>query len=141
MKTTPMNRFRLLFGIFLIILVLPLSLWSCVSESEYTEMPTTVRSGLTVERAMILSQQVLSDIQTRSTTDSRVPFLMGEATVWEWDCAETSHSSHYSAVDIPVTNNYQYKVYRKQPNGEYSSVFASSKVVVVQDDRTGDVSF
>ncbi len=89
---------------------------------------------------MLHYNQNYADKYTRSNIDERLPFVLGDAE-WLWDSAEGSSYEDKSAIDIPLSGGYQYVVYRKQADGTYYSVHTSSKVVAVQDDTTGNISF
>lgn len=96
--------------------------------------------NITVEEALSHYNTHCVDKYTRASIDERLPFVLGDAE-WLWDSAEGSSYDDKSAIDIPLSGGYQYVVYRKQADGTYYSVHTSSKVVAVQDDTTGNISF
>ncbi len=96
--------------------------------------------NITVEEAMLHYNQNCADKYTRSNIDERLPFVLGDAE-WLWDSAEGSSYDDKSAIDIPLSGGYQYVVYRKQADGTYYGVHTVSRVVAVQNDTTGNISF
>lgn len=95
---------------------------------------------LTIENAQVYYNTFYAEKYTRSNIDERLPFVIGDAE-WLWDQSQTSSYDDKSAVDIPIIDGYNYKVYRKQADGSYYSVYASSKIVAVQEDTTSKISF
>lgn len=96
--------------------------------------------NITAEEALSYYNTNCADKYTRANIDERLPFILGDAE-WLWDKAQASSYEDRSAIDIPLNGGYQYVVYRKQADGTYYSVHTSSKVVAVQDDTTGNISF
>ena len=96
--------------------------------------------NITAEEALSHYNTHCADKYTRANIDERLPFILGDAE-WLWDKAQASSYEDRSAIDIPLNGGYQYVVYRKQADGTYYSVHTSSKVVAVQDDTTGNISF
>ncbi len=92
-----------------------------------------------VEKTKNIYETFYAECYTRSNIDERLPFVLGDAT-WLWDSAEVSYSGDRSAVDVPVSGGFVYKVYKKSQNGEYIAVSVSSKIVAVQDAQ-GNTSF
>lgn len=96
--------------------------------------------NITIEEAQLYYNKHYADPYTRSDIDERLPFVIGDAE-WLWEKAQTSSYNNKSAVDIPITGGYKYRAYRKQSDGTYHGVDTSSKIVVAQDDATGNISF
>lgn len=119
--------------------VLPLLLGACHSYKSSVQA-TISQTNLSVERAKLYYDTYCSHQYTRATIDNRLPFVIGDAE-WIWDSAEESQCDNKSAVDIPIVGGYAYKVYRQQSDGTYTCVSTSSKVVAVQDNTTGAISF
>lgn len=123
------------------LLIIPtVLLFAACSYQDYHTNNTTNSDNLTAEEAMLYYNRYCADKYTRSSIDERLPFVLGDAE-WLWDCAEGSSYDNKSAIDIPLSGGYQYVVYRKQADETYYSVHTSSKVVAVQDDTTGNISF
>lgn len=123
-----------------LLLILTVLLFTACSYQDCHTVNTANSDNLTVEEAMLHYNQNCADKYTRSNIDERLPFVLGDAE-WLWDSAEGSSYDDKSAIDIPLSGGYQYVVYRKQADGTYYSVHTSSKVVAVQDDTTGNISF
>lgn len=109
----------------------PFLFYSC--SYDYSAIVTVAEKDVfSAEKAKNIYETFYAERYTRSNIDERLPFVLGDAT-WLWDSAEVSHSGDRSAVDIPVSGGFAYKVYKKSQNGEYIAVSVSSKVVAVQD--------
>ena len=96
--------------------------------------------NITAEEALSYYNTNCADKYTRANIDERLPFILGDAE-WLWDKAQASSYEDRSAIDIPLNGGYQYVVYRKQADGTYYSVHTLSRVVAVQDDASGNISF
>ena len=96
--------------------------------------------NITAEEALSYYNTNCADKYTRTNIDERLPFVLGDAE-WLWDKAQASYYEDRSAIDIPLNGGYQYVVYRKQADGTYYSVHTLSRVVAVQDDASGNISF
>lgn len=96
--------------------------------------------NITAEEALSYYNTNCADKYTRANIDERLPFILGDAE-WLWDKAQASSYEDRSAIDIPLNGGYQYVVYRKQADGTYYSVRTLSRVVAVQDDASGNISF
>lgn len=124
-------------------LLLLLTMVALLTSCSYQDCHTVNMANsdnITVEEALSHYNTHCADKYTRSNIDERLPFVLGDAE-WLWDSAEGSSYDDKSAIDIPLSGGYQYVVYRKQADGTYYSVHTSSKVVAVQDDTTGNISF
>lgn len=124
--------------LFMVVIVPPLLFWSC-SYNGSTIVTVAEEHGFSVEKAKNIYETFYAERYTRSNIDERLPFVLGDAT-WLWDSANVSHSGDRSAVDVPVSGGFAYKVYKKSQAGEYIAVPISSKVVAVQD-ALGNTSF
>ena len=96
--------------------------------------------NITAEEALSYYNTNCADKYTRANIDERLPFILGDAE-WLWDKAQASSYEDRSAIDIPLNGGYQYVVYRKQADGTYYSVHTLSRVVAVQDNASGNISF
>ena len=96
--------------------------------------------NITAEEALSYYNTNCADKYTRANIDERLPFILGDAE-WLWDKAQASSYEDRSAIDIPLNGGYQYVVYRKQADGTYYGVHTLSRVVAVQDDASGNISF
>ena len=96
--------------------------------------------NITAEEALSYYNTNCADKYTRANIDERLPFILGDAE-WLWDKAQASYYEDRSAIDIPLNGGYQYVVYRKQADGTYYGVRTLSRVVAVQDDASGNISF
>ena len=96
--------------------------------------------NITAEEALSHYNTHCADKYTRANIDERLPFILGDAE-WLWDKAQASSYEDRSAIDIPLNGGYQYVVYRKQADGTYYGVHTLSRVVAVQDDASGNISF
>ena len=120
------------------VLLVPLLLFSCTQEGLYKTVFDN--DDLSVEKAKSYYEAYIANSETRTEVDQRLPFILGDA-LWHWEQAKESASDNRSAVDIPISNNFVYKVYRPQPDGSYTSVYTQSSIVSVQNDIDGEISF
>ena len=124
---------------FLLLAFIVLFCFSC-TRPNWSSTSVSKQKNITVEQAKQYYEQHCSNRYTRSNIDERLPFVIGDAE-WLWDKAEESALNDQSAVDIPISGGYSYKVYRKQASGEYLSVNTSSKIVAVQENGCEKISF
>ncbi|MBQ4503814.1 MAG: hypothetical protein II986_09120 [Alistipes sp.] len=115
-------------------------LFTACSYQDGHTVELTHSDNITIEKALLYYNKHYANSYTRSNIDERLPFVIGDAE-WLWEEAQTSSYNNKSAVDIPITGGYKYRAYRKQPDGTYRGVDTSSKIVVAQDDTTGNISF
>lgn len=120
------------------VLLVPLLLYACTQEGLYKT--AFYDDDLSVEKAKSYYEAYIANSETRTEVDQRLPFILGDA-LWHWEQAKESASDNRSAVDIPISNNFVYKVYRPQPDGSYTSVYTQSSIVSVQNDIDGEISF
>lgn len=131
LKLFCMNKIRYLTSVFLLAM-----LAACVHDpGQITEVPSEV-SPITVEEARAYFERNGAMALTRSGSDNPFPFIPGTS-VPDWSEAAPSASDRLSSVDVPLQAEYSYRVYRKDRNGEFYSVPASVKLIVVRSAATG----
>lgn len=98
--------------LFFMVAIVPLPLfWSC-SYDNSVMVTVAEKDDFLVEKTKNIYETFYAECYTRSNIDERLPFVLGDAT-WLWDSAEVSYSGDRSAVDIPVSGGFVYKVYKK----------------------------
>lgn len=131
LKLFCMNKIRYLTSVFLLAM-----LAACVHDpGQITEVPSEV-SPITVEEARAYFERNGAMALTRSGSDNPFPFIPGTS-VPDWSEAAPSSSDRLSSVDVPLQAEYSYRVFRKKRDGEFYSVPASVKLIVVRSAVTG----
>ena len=124
----------------LLLLIPTVLLFTACSYQDCHTVNIANSDNITAEEALSYYNTNCADKYTRANIDERLPFILGDAE-WLWDKAQASSYEDRSAIDIPLNGGYQYVVYRKQADGTYYSVHTLSRVVAVQDDASGNISF
>lgn len=124
----------------LMLIILTVLFFAACSYQDCHIMNVANSDNVTVEEALLYYNTNCAYKYTRANIDERLPFILGDAE-WLWDKAQASSYENRSAIDIPLNGGYQYIVYRKQADGTYYSVRTLSRVIAVQDDASGNISF
>jgi len=94
---------------------------------------------LTVEDAKNVYESLVSNGATRTDDDKIIPFDVGEPTL-HWEEAGQSSGYLISSVDIPISDNYNYMIGRRNDDGSFYTVYTSAKFIVVKSSENGDTA-
>lgn len=112
---------------------------ACVQDKHDTSDHPVPGGELSVTEARAFFESGPAQCLTRAGVDNPRPFILGDAQL-DWTEAAASASERLSSVDIPVHAEYIYRVTRQNNAGEYYTVDASSKVIVVKSPETDSLA-